>query len=172
MSLLSAPGSVLIKTFMKSLAEALWCTQIVFLSKQVLTIVAGGRRDALMIKVPGTYILLRWFSTTSNTLGAKRPLRMVSAFLGNYVSIIVVDLVQQKKLDSWNFYESNHGSLIWNYLIFYCSIRIMTVLMKCTITCFVFCDLACLWVRNVIHLLKVGDAYHKIITSSYSEYTS
>jgi len=43
-SLLSALGSVLIKTTlmnMKSPAEALWCTQIVFLSKQVWRIVTG-----------------------------------------------------------------------------------------------------------------------------------
>ena len=40
MSLLSAPGNVLIKTtLMKSLPEVLWCTQTVFLSKQVLTTV-------------------------------------------------------------------------------------------------------------------------------------
>ena len=56
----SAPGSVLIKTvLMKSLAEALWCTQPVYLSKQVLTTVAGRQRDAQPIKVPGTYTLLR-----------------------------------------------------------------------------------------------------------------
>ena len=49
-SLLSAPGSVLIKTtLMKSPAEALWCTQTVFLSKQVWTIVAGRIRDAQTI---------------------------------------------------------------------------------------------------------------------------
>ena len=57
MSLLSAPGSE--KTLMKSLAEALWCTQTVFLSKQVLTTVAGRRRDAQTIEVPGAYTLLR-----------------------------------------------------------------------------------------------------------------
>ena len=60
MSLLSAPGNVLIKTMlMKSLPEALWCTQTVLLSKQVLTTVAGKRRDAQTIKVPGAYTLLR-----------------------------------------------------------------------------------------------------------------
>ena len=54
-----APGSVLIKTtLMKSLAEALWCTQTVFLSKQVLTIVAGRRRNAQMIEIPGAYTVL------------------------------------------------------------------------------------------------------------------
>ena len=53
MRLLSAPGNILIKTFMKSLAEALWCTQTVFLSKQVLTIVT-----AQMIEVPQAYTLL------------------------------------------------------------------------------------------------------------------
>ena len=35
MSLLSAPGSE--TTLMKSPAEVLWCTQTMFLSKQVLT---------------------------------------------------------------------------------------------------------------------------------------
>ena len=35
---------------MKSLAEALWCTKTVFLSKQVLTIVTGRQRDAQMIE--------------------------------------------------------------------------------------------------------------------------
>ena len=41
------------------------------------------------------------------TPGAKRPPRMASAFLGNYASITAVDLIQRKKLDSQNFYESN-----------------------------------------------------------------
>ena len=60
MSRLSAPGNILIKTMlMKSLPEALWCTQTVFLSKQVLTIVAGRRRDAQTIEVPGADTLLR-----------------------------------------------------------------------------------------------------------------
>ena len=31
---------------------------------------------------------------------------MASAVLRKYASIRVVDLIQQKKLDSWNFYES------------------------------------------------------------------
>ena len=44
MSLLRAPGSILI-TLMKSLAEVL-CTQTMFLSKQILTIVTGRQRDA------------------------------------------------------------------------------------------------------------------------------
>ena len=60
MSVLSAPENVLIKTtLMKSLPEALWCTQTVFLSKQVLTTVAGRQRDAQTIEVPGAYTLLR-----------------------------------------------------------------------------------------------------------------
>ena len=45
MSLLRAPGSILI-TLMKSLAEVLLCTQTMFLSKQILTIVTGRQRDA------------------------------------------------------------------------------------------------------------------------------
>jgi len=73
MSLLSAPGNVLIKTtLMKSLPEVLWCTQTVLLSKQELTIVAGRQRDA-----QGDLVLQ------------------------------AVDLIQRKKLDSRNFYESN-----------------------------------------------------------------
>ena len=44
---------------MRSLAEALWCTQSVFLSKQVQTTVAGRRRDAPTIEVPGAYTRLR-----------------------------------------------------------------------------------------------------------------
>ena len=60
MSLLSAPGSVLIKTtFIRSLGEALWYTQTVFLSKQILTKVAGRQKDARTIEVPGTYTHLR-----------------------------------------------------------------------------------------------------------------
>ena len=38
---------------------------------------------------------------------SKRPPRMASAFLGKYASVTVVDLIQLKKLDSRNFYESN-----------------------------------------------------------------
>ena len=51
MSLLSLSGSVLIKTMR--------CTRTVFLSKQVLTIVAGRRRDAQTIEILGAYTLLR-----------------------------------------------------------------------------------------------------------------
>ena len=39
--------------------------------------------------------------------GAKRPPCMASAFLGKYVSDTAVDLIQRKKLNFWNFYESN-----------------------------------------------------------------
>jgi len=52
--------------------------------------------------------LLRWFSTTNSTpWGKKGLLCMGSAFLGKYASIAAVDLIQQKKLDFCNFYESN-----------------------------------------------------------------
>ena len=52
-SLLSAPGSVVIKTrLMKPLVEALWCTKTVFFSKQVRTTVAGRQRDAQTIEAP------------------------------------------------------------------------------------------------------------------------
>ena len=60
MSLLSLSGSVHIKTMLMKLpAEALRCTQTVFLSKQVPTIVAGRERDAQTIEILGAYILLR-----------------------------------------------------------------------------------------------------------------
>ena len=59
MSLLSEPGSVLIKTMLtKSLAEGLWYTQTEFLSKEVLAIVTARQRNAQMIKVLGAYTLL------------------------------------------------------------------------------------------------------------------
>ena len=32
---------------------------------------------------------------------------MASSFLGKYASITAVDLIQRKKLNFWNFYESN-----------------------------------------------------------------
>ena len=50
--------------------------------------------------------------------GAKRPLRMVSAFPGKYASIPA----ELKKLDSWNFCESNLTETRFDR-----SIRIMTV---------------------------------------------
>ena len=59
MSLLSEPGSVLIKTMLtKSLAEGLWYTQTEFSSKEVLTIVTARQRNAQAIKVLGAYTLL------------------------------------------------------------------------------------------------------------------
>ena len=84
---------------MKSLAEALWCTLTVFLSKQVLTTVTGRQRHAQTNEVPGAYTFLVLQATI---LGAKRLLCMANAFLGKYASITAVDLIQQKKLDSWN----------------------------------------------------------------------
>ena len=73
MSLVSTPGSVLIKTtLMKSPPEALFYTQTVFLSKQIRTIAAGRQRDAQTIGVLGAYTLLRWFSTTNNTPWGKK----------------------------------------------------------------------------------------------------
>ena len=61
MTLLSAPGSIPIKTtLLKSLAEVLWCTQTVFLSKQAGTIeVAGKQRDTQTIEVLRAFTLLR-----------------------------------------------------------------------------------------------------------------
>ena len=110
---MSALGSVLIKTtLIKSLPEALWYAQIVFLSKQVLTTVAGRWRDAQAIVVPGAYTLL-------TPPGAKRPGTWLVLFLENMLFITVVDLIQQKKLDSWNFYESNLTEARFNSLLFY-----------------------------------------------------
>ena len=40
-------------------------------------------------------------------IGAKRPPCMASAFLGKYASVTAVDLIQQKKLNFRNLYESN-----------------------------------------------------------------
>ena len=51
---------------------------------------------------------------------------MASAFLRKYAFITAVDLIQWKKLDFWNFYESNLAKA--RLLILYCSIRIMTVI--------------------------------------------
>ena len=39
--------------------------------------------------------------------GAKKPPCIASAFLGKCVSIRAVDLIQPKKLGSWNFFSSN-----------------------------------------------------------------
>ena len=100
--------------------RSLWCTQTVFLSKQVLTTVAGRRRDAQTIEVSGAYTLLRWFSTTRN----KEASRMASAFLEKYDCITAVDLIQWKKLDSRNFLIYRKPDL---KLILYRSIRIMIV---------------------------------------------
>ena len=44
---------------------------------------------------------------------------MASAFLGKYASIAAVDLIQPKKLDSRNFYESNLTEARFNSLPFY-----------------------------------------------------
>ena len=59
MGLFSVPGSILIKTMLVgSLAEVLWCTQTMFLSKRVQKVVVGRQSDAQTIKVPGFYTLM------------------------------------------------------------------------------------------------------------------
>ena len=64
-----------------------------------------------MIEVPGTYTLL--------SMG-KEASRMASALLGKYASITAVDLIQQKKLDYRNFYDSNLTEARFdNSLLFY-----------------------------------------------------
>ena len=50
--------------------------------------------------------------------GAKRPLRMVSSFPGKYACITAVDLIQLKKLDSQNFYESNLAEARFEIILF------------------------------------------------------
>ena len=59
MGLLSAPGNVPSKTFLKSLAEALWCFKTVFLSKQVRTVVLADGEMVRRFEVPGACTLLR-----------------------------------------------------------------------------------------------------------------
>ena len=44
---------------------------------------------------------------------------MARHFLGKYVSITAVDLIQLKTLDSRNFYESNSDLKLLNSLPFY-----------------------------------------------------
>ena len=77
---------------MKTSAEALGAAQTVFLSKQALTIIAGQTKRCSDVHFLGDLVL-----------------RTASAFLGlgKRASITAVDLIQRKKLDSWNFYESN-----------------------------------------------------------------
>ena len=96
MSLLSAPRREKKKTAMKSPAEACCAAQIVFVSKQVRTIVTGRQRDPQTIKVLGAYTLLRWFSTTNNTPWGKEA-----------------TLSSGRYLDLRNF--MTNGSQIWNY---------------------------------------------------------
>ena len=58
--------------------------QTVFLSKQVLTIVADRQRDAQTIEVPEAYTLVGRFSTMKHPLGQR----------GLSTSITAVDLIQ------------------------------------------------------------------------------
>jgi len=92
MSLLSVPGSVLTKTmFMESpmKSPALWCTQSMFLSKHVWTVVTGRQRDAQTIKFwESIYTLLKWFILATNNIPWGR---------GHYSAI------QWKKLDFREF---------------------------------------------------------------------
>ena len=75
----------------------------------VLTSVTGRLRDAQTIKVHGVYSTSKVDLILHETPpGAKRPpLCMASAFCGKHTSITMVDLIQRKKLDPQNFYESN-----------------------------------------------------------------
>ena len=80
--------------------------QTMFLSKQVLTTVAGRQRDDQSSWSLNTSIKVDLVLHETPPV-AKRPLHMASAFLGKYASITAIDLIQPKKLDSQNFYESN-----------------------------------------------------------------
>ena len=58
----------------------------------------------------GAYTLLgkpMIISTANNTTWMKESPCLASAFLGKCASITVVDLIQEKKLGSWKFLESN-----------------------------------------------------------------
>ena len=108
MSLLSAPGSVFIKTtLMKSPAEALRCFSDHVLVKTSKDNSRWQTERCSDDRSSRAYTLLKWFNTTNNTPWGKEATCMASAFLGKYASITAVDLIQQKKLDFWNFYESN-----------------------------------------------------------------
>ena len=100
-SALSAPGSVLIKiTLMKSLPEALWYTRPCSCQNKYWQQPLADREMLRGLKFLEP---IHFYGIT----GAKRLLRMASAFLGKYASITGVDLIQWKKLDFRNFYESN-----------------------------------------------------------------
>ena len=83
-----------------------------FLSKQVRTIVAGRQSDAQ------TDRSLYTSSTTNNTPWGKEATCMAMLSLEIYASITVVDLIQQKKLDFWNFYESNLTEARFEIILF------------------------------------------------------
>ena len=107
MRLLSAPGSVLIKTmFMKSPAEALRCCPdhvLVKTSKNKSRWQTEqcsddqSSRSLYTSKVIYYYKQYPW---------GKEAMCIASAFLGKHASITAVDLIQRKKLNWWNFYES------------------------------------------------------------------
>ena len=110
MSLLSAPGSILIKlTLMKSLyTRGVVVHQTVFLSKQVLTIVADRQRDAQTIEVPEAYTLVGRFSTMKHPLGQR----------GLSTSITAVDLIQGRNWILGIFYESNLTEARFEIILF------------------------------------------------------
>ena len=69
-----------------------------FLSKQTLTIVPVEMLSS------SKFLETKVICITSNATVANRPQCMGS---GKYATITVVDLIQWKKLDSRNFYESD-----------------------------------------------------------------
>ena len=103
--------------------------QTVFLSKQVLTtVVADGERCSDDRSSWSLYTSKVDLVLHETVPGAKRPLRMVSAFPGKYASIAAVDLIKLKKLDSQKFYESNLTEARFEIILFSTSqLRIMTV---------------------------------------------
>ena len=100
---------------MKSLAEALWYTQMVFLSKKST---ADSRCQTEKCSDDRS-------SQSLYTSRTKRLLCTGSAFLGKYASITVVNLIQRKKLYFQNFRDSNLMEA--RFEILYCFIRIMRV---------------------------------------------
>ena len=87
------------------------CVLTVFLSKQLLTIIAG-QTERLMLRRSKFLEPIHFLGDLvlqALPPGAKRSPHMACAFLelGKYASITAVDLSSGKKLDSRNVYESN-----------------------------------------------------------------
>ena len=101
-------------TLMKSLAEALWCIQTMFLSKASTDNNCWQTERCSDDRSLSLYTskVIQYYK--HNSLGQRVLFAWLvpSAFLGRYASIIAVDLVQQKKLDFRNFCESTLFSTV------------------------------------------------------------